>query len=463
VARRIVLAVLALVAAVLGTVAVPLGVITTAQDERAFRDEAVAAATTLANVAEERLDDGVHGAALGRTVRQLAHGGDRVVVLDRAGRPVAGTAVRPAVTTAQLARAHATRTTATYAADDRLLIVVPVRSDSGIGTVGVVCLSRPTAVVDHQATLLWGVIAAVATAGMLAAALVAIALARWLSKPLSELETAAQELGDGRLSTRAPAEAGPREVRQLAVNFNAMAARLEALVTGHQATVADVSHQLRTPLAALRLRLDLLAQDSDAATGAELAGAQDEIARLSRLVNGLLAVARAENIATPQVSLPLDAVIETRVAAWLPAADERGVRLEADADRIAVRIGEGHLEQILDNLIANALDVLPAGGAIWINAGAAGDRARIVVADNGPGMSAQQQRVAFRRFATSNGGGTGLGLAIVDRLTVASGGRAALSDTSGGGLTVTIDLPLARRERGQRRGLRPIESSSQAQ
>ncbi len=118
-------------------------------------------------------------------------------------------------------------------------------------------------------------------------------------------------------------------------------------------------------------------------------------------------------------------------------------------------MGEGHLEQILDNLIANALDVLPAGGAIWITGREVGDRAQIIVADNGPGMSQQQQKVAFRRFATSNGGGTGLGLAIVDRLTVASGGTAALSDTSGGGLTVTIDLPLASaRTRGaSRRGI----------
>jgi signal transduction histidine kinase len=167
----------------------------------------------------------------------------------------------------------------------------------------------------------------------------------------------------------------------------------------------------------------------------------------------MLAVARAENIATAQVNLQLDTVIRTRVAAWLPAADERDVRLAADAERVWARMGEGHLEQILDNLIANALDVLPAGGAIWITGREVGDRAQIIVADNGPGMSQQQQKVAFRRFATSNGGGTGLGLAIVDRLTVASGGTAALSDTSGGGLTVTIDLPLARRERGQRRGI----------
>jgi signal transduction histidine kinase len=461
VTRRIVLAVLAVVAAVLGTVAVPLGIITTSQDMRAFRNETTVAAATLVNVAEERLDDGVHGSALGRTVRQLERGGDRIDVLDRGGRLIIGTAARPPVTRAQLVRAAKTGATISYPGDDWILIVALVRHDNGTGNVGIVVLARPTSAVDHQAALLWAAVAAIASAGLLAAALVAIGLARWVSKPLSQLEVAAQELGDGQLGTRAPAETGPREVRQLAGNFNSMAARLEALVSGHQATVADVSHQLRTPLAALRLRLDLLAQDSDAAVAAELAGAQEEIARLSRLVNGLLAVARAENIVSPQVSLPLDVMIRARVAAWLPAADERDVKLEADADRVFARLGEGHLEQILDNLIANALDVLPPGGAIWITATAVGDRARIVVADNGPGMSEQQQKVAFRRFATSNGGGTGLGLAIVDRLTVASGGTAALSDTPGGGLTVTIDLPLARRDRGQRRGIH-LPSAEQA-
>jgi signal transduction histidine kinase len=452
-ARRIVLAVLAVVAAVLGSVAVPLGLITTGQDQRAFQNEARVAALTITNVAEERLDDKVHGSALDRTVRQLASSGDRVLVLDAAGRTVAASAARPKVTAVQLAQAASTGTAAAFHQEDSYLVVAPVRRDSGSGAAGVVVLARPTSAIERQAAVLWGVIAIVSTAGLLAGALVAIGLARWVNRPLSKLEVAAQELGDGRLSTRAPAETGPREVRQLAGNFNAMAARLEALVTGHQATVADVSHQLRTPLAALRLRLDLLAQDSDPAVAAELAGAQEEIARLSRLVNGLLAVARAENVATEQVNLRLDVVIKTRVAAWLPAADERDVRLETDVDRVSARMAEGHLEQILDNLIANALDVLPRGGGIWITARGVGERAKITVADNGPGMSGQQQRVAFRRFATSNGGGTGLGLAIVDRLTVASGGAAALSDTPGGGLTVTIDLPMARRERSQRRGI----------
>lgn len=124
------------------------------------------------------------------------------------------------------------------------------------------------------------------------------------------------------------------------------------------------------------------------------------------------------------------------------------------------RLGDGHLEQILDNLIANALDALPASGSIRIGCVQQADRAVITVVDNGPGMPAQQQKLAFRRFATGDAGGIGLGLAIVDRLAVANGGSATLSDTPGGGLTVTIDVPSAARERSQRRGIAALSGGS---
>jgi signal transduction histidine kinase len=450
-ARRIVLAVLALVAVLLGVVAVPLGLITTNQDRRDFRDEAVVSARTVANVAEERLDDHRNGPALDRLVSQLSQSQYRIRVYDAAGNTIAGSAAAPPLPAGRLEHARKLGRETLYEADDWFIATIPVRRDAGPGSVGTVVLARPTSAVDREAGVLWAVIAIVAATGLIAGALIAFALARWVSRPLSQLETAAQALGDGELGARSPADRGPTEIRRLAANFNLMAARLEALVRGHQATMADVSHQLRTPLAALRLRLELLAEDSDEPATTELAGAQDEIARLSRMVNGLLAIARAENTDTPQIDLPVDQVIRTRVAAWRPAADERAVTLRAELAPARARIAEGHLEQILDNLIANALDALPPGGTIQIRAVAAGSMIQIVVADDGPGMSRPQQQVAFRRFATSNGGGTGLGLAIVDRLTVASGGTASLSDTPGGGLTVTIELPLARTERLLRR------------
>ena len=184
----------------------------------------------------------------------------------------------------------------------------------------------------------------------------------------------------------------------------------------------------------------------DDVTAAELAGAQEEIARLARLTNGLLAVARAENATTPPSRVNVAAVVAGRVAAWRPAAEERGVTLTVTAPQPTwAELGAGHLEQILDNLLANSLDALDApetGGTITVTAGVAGELARVRVSDNGHGMTGQQQRAAFHRFASGTAGGTGLGLAIVNRLAVANGGAASLSDTPAGGLTVTIDFPL---------------------
>lgn len=451
-ARRIVITVLALIAAVLGTVALPLGIITSSQDRHDFQDETVAATATLASVAEERLDEGTGERALHRLVGQMAAAGDKISVLDRHGAKIAGSVSPPPVTPAQLADVSPSLRPRLYYLSDALLVLAPVRNDAGTVTIGTIVMYRPTESVDHRVAVLWALIAAVATAGLLVAALVAVGLVRWVSRPLADLEAAAQLLGDGQLSTRSPAGKGPSEVRRLARNFNLMAARLQALIHGHQVTMADVSHQLRTPLAALRLRLELLAQDSDETVAAELAGAQEEIRRLSRLVNGLLAVARAENSTAAPVLVAVDAVVRSRVAAWQPTADEHSVTLTAaDLAPAQARIAEGQLEQILDNLLANALDVLPAGGLIVLSARSAGDRVKITVADNGPGMSEERKRLAFRRFATSRAGGTGIGLAIVDRLAVSSGGSAALSDTPGGGLTVTIELPAAQPERSQRR------------
>ena len=104
-------------------------------------------------------------------------------------------------------------------------------------------------------------------------------------------------------------------------------------------------------------------------------------------------------------------------------------------------MGEGHLEQVLDNLIANALDALSAGGHVTVTTTATTAGARISVADDGPGMSAEDRERAFLRFTTSNPNGTGLGLAIVHRLVTSNGGTAKLTETPGGGLTAILEFP----------------------
>lgn len=456
-ARRIALVVVALVAVLLGVVAVPLGIITANQERRDFRATAIGATATISGLAEEFLGDRTGRAQLTKAISGVRRRGDIVAVYDPSGRLVAGDASVPDLSAGLLARARADHVTRSYNRADRLLVVRPVTNDSRLGRLGIVVLSRSTEPIDHRLGVLRAWLALVSVAGLLAGAFIAAAVARWVGRPLRTLETAAQHLGDGDFEARAPTNAGPDEVRHLAANFNWMAARLESLVSGHQAMMADVSHQLRTPLAALRLRLDVLAQETPTPLAEELAGAQEEVARLSRMVDGLLAAARAENVTTTPVPVPVEAVIRDRAAAWRPAADEKSVAINASAaEPLTARMGEGHLEQVLDNLLANALEALPAGGRIWLSAGGDGGRIKIAVADNGPGMSHQQQRAAFRRYVSATPGGTGLGLAIVHRLVTSDGGAAELSDTPGGGLTVILDLPAFPRDRTSRRSTGPF-------
>jgi signal transduction histidine kinase len=137
-----------------------------------------------------------------------------------------------------------------------------------------------------------------------------------------------------------------------------------------------------------------------------------------------------------------------------PVAEERGVELTTACPRPArASLGDGHLEQILDNLLANALDAVPSGGHVTVSAGATGQGARVTVADDEPGMSQPQKDAAFRRFAGTSPPGAGLGLAIVHRLVASNGGSASLSDTPGGGLTVAVDLPVSPPDRARRAGL----------
>jgi signal transduction histidine kinase len=341
-----------------------------------------------------------------------------------------------------------------------VIAAMPVYEQGGSNGqwIGTVVLASSTQPLDHEILALWVILGSIAAVAMIAAALLGFGLARWVSRPLKGLDAAARRLADGDLAIRAKVSSGPPELRRLGTTFNTMAGRLEALVHGNRAVIADVSHQLRTPLAALRLRLDLLAADtahSDPETAHELAGALDELARLSRLVDGLLTVARAENVVPVPAAVDVAEVARERVVAWHPVADDRSIVLVATtagtggalgAGRsvgtpVLAWIGEGHLEQILDNLIANALEALSPGNMVRLTTTATATGARIAVSDNGPGMSAEDRERAFLRFTTSSPNGTGLGLAIVHRLAISNGGTARLDETPGGGLTVTLDFP----------------------
>ncbi len=318
--------------------------------------------------------------------------------------------------------------------------------------IGTVVLERPTGPLNQNIANLWLYLIGLSGAAMAAAVLIAIYFARWVSRPLARLDTAARKIADGDLTVRAKTGYGPPELRRMAATFNMMAGRLEALVHGHRAMLADASHQLRTPLTALRLRLDLLAADSGPAAAAELAGAQEEIARLSRLVDGLLATARAEAVTEQLEQIDVMEAVSERVAAWQPVADGNGVKLLAEAPTTRspaaprVALGAGHLEQILDNLIDNAIEAVgEEGGTVRVSVARSEIGTTLTVADDGPGMTPHERSRAFLRYTTGSQNGTGLGLAIVHRLVTANGGTIRLADTPGGGLTVEVEFARARR------------------
>ncbi|MFD1661118.1 sensor histidine kinase [Streptomyces caeni] len=442
--RRITWTLLVLTTVLLVLAVVPLAASLTARERVAFRDSQRAATRVIAAAAEEHLSDHRPATTMRREMDAAARAGDCVAVYDASARLVASTEC--AAAQGEEARELVEDVLDGHEPEPperegRLLAAEPageVRQPAGV-----VVLARSATPLDARIAAIWGWSAAIGAAGLAASVLLSVRLARWVSRPLSTLDAAARRLGEGALDERAVVGEGPPEVRRLAATFNAMAARTEALVHGHRAVIADVSHQLRTPLAALRLRLDVLAAGAEDDTATELAAAQGEIARLSRLVDGLLAVARAEQTTPRPTAVRVDEVVAERVAAWSPVAEERHVRLTGAAGpALSASLGGGHLEQILDNLIANALEAVPDGGSVTVDHRVLGASALVRVRDDGPGMDAEAKGVAFRRFGNPRARGTGLGLAIVHRLVTVNGGTARLEDTPGGGLTVVLELPL---------------------
>ena len=187
-------------------------------------------------------------------------------------------------------------------------------------------------------------------------------------------------------------------MRRLARELNQTTAKLASLITSQEQFVADASHELRTPLTALRLRVEN--GDTDAALG--------EIERLARLVDELLALARADASGEVPEPLHLDDVVARRVELWAPYASEHGVTLRPLGGGSVVRAAPGRIEQVLDNLLANAIDASPAGSTVTV----AASRDELHVSDEGPGLSGEQRARAFDRFwraSASPGSGTRAG------------------------------------------------------
>ncbi len=328
--------------------------------------------------------------------------------------------------------------------DGRLYVAVPVVS--GHSLLGAVNMSYSVTALTDRVHRNWLSLAFLAVVVLGSVAIVGSLFARSVTQPVRALELAVAAVARGDLSVRAPDDEGPPEVRRLATEFNDMARRLAQLIGAQRAFVADASHELRTPLTALRLRIENLAYASLDEIPNEVNELSDEIGRLNRVVEGLLSLARAEGQRPDRETVDASAEVRARVDAWQPLADEQGVRVVCDANgAIPAFAVKGALAQILDNYLANALEVAPAGSTISVHVERRSGQVAVHVVDQGPGLAPQDRRRAFDRFwrASSAGpdSGSGLGLAIVRQLAEASGGAVRLEAAPSGGIDAVVVLP----------------------
>jgi signal transduction histidine kinase len=326
----------------------------------------------------------------------------------------------------------------------------------GTGTriTGVVALRISVAAAAAEVALRWVLIVGGALAAAVGFVLLALVLARWVLRPLAELERGVLAVAAGRQGAHVAAGGGPRELRALTASFNRMSDAVAAAADQERQLVADASHQLRNPMAALRLRVDSLAPSVPATAQAGYRSLAAEVERLESLLDGLLTLASADRVAAQPE--PADdawcrpsAVAITRLDAWRPAASQADVRLVNDlpAEPAAVACADSELAQVLDVLLDNAIRYAGPGATVTLRAAIHPDTVRLTVEDDGAGLSAQERALATRRFWRAakhrDGTGTGLGLAVAERLLAARAGTLNVTASDPGGLAVHVVLPRA--------------------
>jgi signal transduction histidine kinase len=274
-------------------------------------------------------------------------------------------------------------------------------------------------------------------------------LAGTLARPLRRLAATARQVAGGDLDARARVE-GSSEQREVASAFNDMTARLARALRAQREFVANASHQLRTPLTGLRLRLEsasLKAKDPDVER--DLVAAERETERLARLLSELLTLARERERPEPE-DVSLAEVARAAHERWEAPAQSAGhnLVLAGGQDEPVVAATEADLAVVLDNLVENALNYSPSGSTVSIEWATEGQSALVAVLDEGPGIDPGEREQVFERFfrgAASRAGtpGTGLGLPVVEALAARWGGSVELVDRPEGGTRARVVLPLA--------------------
>ncbi|MES0872960.1 ATP-binding protein [Sinimarinibacterium thermocellulolyticum] len=296
-----------------------------------------------------------------------------------------------------------------------------------------------------------------AAIGLPLAALFAALIAAMVQRPLRRLSAATAALARREFGLRLNADRRD-EFGRLAADFNTLAAALERFDRNQRQWLADIAHELRTPLAVLRGELEALLDGVRPIQPAQLRSMQQEVQRLGSLIDDLhlLSVVESGGLRLQRERCDINALVQAAAARFDAALREAGFALElrlAEAE-LPVHVDAQRIEQVLGNLINNALRHAHAPGPLRITTAGAGERIHISVCDAGPGVPVEAlprlferlYRVEAARSRTEGGAGTGLGLAICRSIVEAHGGRIAAQANVDGGLCIQIDLPGAERD-----------------
>ncbi|WP_394428090.1 sensor histidine kinase [Streptomyces sp. SGAir0957] len=327
---------------------------------------------------------------------------------------------------------------------------------AGTGTrvSGAVVLRASVRTAAHDIAWRWAAVLGAAALVAVGCTALARAVTGWVVRPLRRLDRAVGRLAAG-LPPAHTRASGPPELRQLATGFNRMASTVTAALEQQRRLVADTSHQMRNPMAALRLRVDALHTHLPATAQRTYTGVTTELDRLETLLDDMLALATAEHRAGeltvgdgPAVSCDAAAVATQQHRRWEPLARRAGARLILRAGGPAPAVCTEHeLVQITDVLLDNAIKYGGRGARITLGCATEGAWVTLTVTDDGPGLDAEERDQATQRFWRSGRQtgttGTGLGLAIAEQLLTGRGGRLELRPAAPHGLSARAILPSA--------------------
>jgi signal transduction histidine kinase len=465
VTRRLLASYLAITLTVLVILTIPMGATFQAQKRQELTNKLVQRAFLIASQVEESVDQATPDPANDEWVRTFTANSElRVVAVTKDGTVVLDsqreTMVGPANNMADRPEIAALFAERTLQTGERLsntlgkkltFVVAPVVRNGNI--IGALRLTFPSDATKADVNRYWLIIGATGLISLALVAALGVVLSRSIARPIKALERAAADFGSGQLDRRATDMGGPPEVASLRNAFNTTAEGLERLVKRQQTFVADASHQLRTPLTGLRLRLEGMESEVTEAGQDDLENALDQTDRLSRLVDGLLTLARADRSTTWNDNQPmvLESILQTRINDWEPFATERSITLGMTCSpELIVVANPDRFSQVLDNLIANAFDALSKSDGeqpqVQLVATPLNDVIDIHIRDNGPGLTSAQRARAFDRFwradpsHTDGFGGTGLGLSIAASMLATDKGSIRLEAAPGGGLDAIVTL-----------------------